>query len=246
MEECQLKVAICDDNMECRDTILKYLGGIETKFGYKFEISIFNDGCELYECIKTNNFDIILLDIVMSNLDGIKTAKMIRDIGVLSKIIFISSYDNRIRELFLVSANAFLDKPIEYIKFENTINTIIDDINKDNHNLFVYHKNKNKYFVELQNIVYFESFKHTIILHTNDKKIQYNDTMKNTYSKLNNDINFIRVHKFFIININYFDISKTKLKIKKQGQNIPIGRKYKDEMMDKYSLYLNFKGSVYV
>ena len=68
----QLKIAICDDEEIICNKIREQLKLINSSF----DITIFNSGEQLLD--SKNTFDLILLDIEMTGLSGIKTAELIR------------------------------------------------------------------------------------------------------------------------------------------------------------------------
>lgn len=57
----------------------------------------------------------------MNGIDGIETAIRIRTMGEENIIIFISSYDERVKELFDFRTIAFIDKPLETFKLEEAL-----------------------------------------------------------------------------------------------------------------------------
>ncbi len=66
-----LKIAICDDEIETRETVETYLYHIEEKWNQEFEIKQFSSGESLCENLENNGYDVILLDILMgTGIDG--------------------------------------------------------------------------------------------------------------------------------------------------------------------------------
>lgn len=116
-----LKIAYCDDAEADRKRIMCSLSRIEEKWRESFKIVPFSGGEELCEDIAENHYDVILLDILMNGIDGIETANRICSMGVESLIIFISNYDDRIKELFSFRTIAFIDKPVEVDKLEEAL-----------------------------------------------------------------------------------------------------------------------------
>lgn len=56
--------------------------------------------------------DIVLLDIVMPKMDGLQTLRKLKDLGIESKVIILSSYSNRnyIIDAIKIGANGYLTK----------------------------------------------------------------------------------------------------------------------------------------
>lgn len=233
-----LKIAICDDSREDRDNIIYFLGKIECELEEEFEIISFDNGKKLCESIENNNFDIILLDIVMDKLNGIETAKQIRSMGEDSRIIFVSSYDDKLRDLFKFGTIAFIDKPIDERIFKDAIIWAYKSIIKDSKKVFIYNKNKNQYAIALRDIVYFEVKNQQVYIITRKETIVYNERLKNIWKQLKNNIEFIYPNQSYILNLKYSLIQNTKKILINSEFEICIGRKYKEDTMKRYMLYL--------
>jgi CheY-like chemotaxis protein len=81
---------------------------------------------EAIEKIKVGkSYDIILLDHLMPDMDGIETIKHLRELGCINPIIAFSANteDNDILEKFLANGfDAFLSKPIIKTDLEKLLN----------------------------------------------------------------------------------------------------------------------------
>ena len=233
-----LKIAYCDDEERDRDRIMYALTQIEEKWKEIFEIASFNSGESLCDALRVNSYDIILLDILMTGIDGIQTAKNIRTLGEDSKIIFISSCDDKLRDLFRVGTIAFLDKPLNTENLEEALKEAITIIKKDEDNIFTYKIGKDTCFISLNDIKYFEGNKHEIHIHTNKNIIKYYGTLKMVLEQIEENVAFIAVHKSYIVHFKYSEIIKNSIKIKGSDVNIPISRGKREDILDKYIGYM--------
>ena len=100
-------VAIVDDDPRIRRLLEEEL----IDEGYK--TSCFSDGFLLLEQISALNVDLVLLDLMMPQLDGIETLKRLRRIGFKAPIvIFTALSDNeKRREAEEEGANEYILKP---------------------------------------------------------------------------------------------------------------------------------------
>lgn len=141
------RILIVDDEID----IAELISDVLKDEGY--ETVIKNDGSSaITEIDNNNNYDLILLDIMMPNLSGTDTCKMIRD-KVSCPIIFVTAKAETIDKItgFSVGADDYITKPFEieeliarvkaHLRREerknNTISNIIKigeiEINKDNY-----------------------------------------------------------------------------------------------------------------
>lgn len=103
-----IKIGICDDELLIHNQLKKIIS--DKDFGEKIEIVSFLNGADLLEYEDT--IDILLLDIVMPEMDGIDVGRLVNRQKNVSKIIMLTSMRERFKEAFEISAYRFVTKPI--------------------------------------------------------------------------------------------------------------------------------------
>ena len=200
-----MRIAICDDDISFTSKLEDIISRECAKNGKKTEIDVFFDGETLVKSIENGHrYSMIFLDIEMKRMNGIAAARRIRQLDRYTLIIYISSYDDYLKELFEVEPFRFIPKPIQLEQLQRYCAEAIKKIEGMN-NLFVYNYNKEEYSVPIKEIVYFESNKRLIDIHMND------GTVRSFYGKLNNiekeiqkiNKHFIRIHQSFLVNYSY-------------------------------------------
>ncbi|HEY4788342.1 MAG TPA: response regulator [Bacteroidales bacterium] len=81
----------------------------------EFELTLVRaaDGREFYEIInKSKNFDLILMDLMLPDTDGIELSKYLIDQAFKIPIVVISAYTERCEEIFDLGIEYFISKPI--------------------------------------------------------------------------------------------------------------------------------------
>lgn len=203
--ELMLKIAICDDDARFTTKIEDIIRSECANIEIKSEIDIFFDGKSLVKNIENGQrYNLILLDIEMKNMDGITAARKIRVIDKSALIIYISGYDEYLKELFEVEPFRFISKPLQIDKLKEYCAAAIKKIEELDEN-YTYTYNKTEHKVSIKNIVYFESNNRLIIIHLND------GTEEIFYGKLNNvereiekiNKHFIRIRQSFLVNYSY-------------------------------------------
>lgn len=105
-----LRILVAEDNLMNQKLIILIL----EKLGFSPQLA--NDGREALEQLKTSNFDLILMDMQMPNVDGLEATRLIRKIyGKKPYIIILTANSsNEDKEIcFNAGANGFLTKPID-------------------------------------------------------------------------------------------------------------------------------------
>lgn len=191
-------------------------------------------GGELLEYLITESSfpDVILLDMQISHIDGIETAKQLRIINKDCIIIFINSYWDKVYESFKVNAFQYIliDELEHYLS--ETLNSALELLN-DQDTYFQYTFGKNKFRVLYRNIIYFESKKRIINIVTNNpREINYFYKRVDILEKELNGKHFIRCHQSFIVNKAYIEDLEGDVLTLADGNKLPISKRYKRNVVD--------------
>lgn len=123
------KVLIVDDEPD----IIELLEYNIKKEGYSTETA--SDGAEAIKKAKTFKPDVILMDVMMPNIDGIEACRMIKETihEVEPYVIFLTARSEEYTEVaaFDVGANDFITKPIKPRALLSRIQSVIKRIKKD-------------------------------------------------------------------------------------------------------------------
>lgn len=233
-----IKIGYCDDREKDRHEIERLFRYIEGKWEERIEISAFSNGVELYESTKKENYDLLIIDLLMEEIDGIETASRIRAIGMDIPIIFISNYVERVRELFDFQAIAFLEKPIQIDKLEKALKKAYEMNEKSKERIFTYIQKNVVNYIPLKQIVYFESRRNIVVMHTRDSEEFFYDTLSNTWEKIRETGQFIMPSKSFIFNLSYVTLGANSIELKHTSESYNIGKKYKKDTEDRYLKYM--------
>lgn len=96
------------------------------------EIIVAQDGEEALQCFENNSIDIVLLDIYIPKIDGLKLASLIRKRNKKIPIIFLTAYSDtkKLLEAINVRAYKYIIKPFMIEELIETINICKEDIFK--------------------------------------------------------------------------------------------------------------------
>lgn len=103
------RILIAEDDLNIQELIIEFL----SSQGYLVDSA--NDGLECIEKFKENEYDLIILDAMMPNLDGFSTCKMIRRSSNVP-IIFLTALDDEENEIkgFELSCDDYITKPFSF------------------------------------------------------------------------------------------------------------------------------------
>ena len=230
-----IKIGICEDEKEIQDLIETYLHSILKSINIDYEIKKYNLGEELLES-NLKEIDILLLDIQMGQINGMDTARKIREVDNKMEIIFITSLIDYVQEGYEVRAYRYLLKPIEEEELKKHVLTCIKEI--ENKNSYILIKNKsNKYKICLEEIKYIEVQKKNMIIHTINKDFDVIYSLEKIEKDLKLD-KFVRCHKSFLVNLSYVENIKLNTAILESGEEVPVSRYRYKEVKEKFLKFL--------
>lgn len=183
-----LKVAVCDDEDYIVDLIEEYVLRFGKENNMDFKIYKFYEGEAL---IKSEmRFDLVFLDIMMNQLDGIETGKILKDRYMKTQIVYISSFPDYSMRAHKVHAFDYVTKPISYSNIEDVLNDL-KKLNSNNHITDDFIRLKLEDYSEIMlntdDILYFEYCEsRKIYVYTTDGKIiKVNDTLFDILKRVN-------------------------------------------------------------
>lgn len=217
-----INIAICDDDVAMTTVMEEKLYAIANEQSVKINCDVFFDGSTLVKNIEERTYyDLIYLDIEMPKVNGINAAELIRDMEIPALIVYVSSYEKYLKELFNTEPFRFLSKPIDMEAFYNVFMDAYKRIwRKSEYFSFTY--NKSFFKIPLDDIYYFESQNRVIYIHTGNRKNEKlgvdevenpdsNIIQHKFYGKLNDvekhlsnsNSRFIRIHQSYLVNFDY-------------------------------------------
>lgn len=118
----EFRLLIVDDEEDLRDVLahqLKALGA---------EIETAENGRVALEKVKSNQYDAILSDISMPEMNGLELLSRIREAGIDTPFVFITGYGDKVKavEALRLGAFDFLEKPWEPERLRSAVRSALD------------------------------------------------------------------------------------------------------------------------
>lgn len=222
-----IKSIVIDDEPVAREIINRYINdspGIEC-------IAEFSDAISALEFIKNEKIDLIFLDINMPKLSGIGFLKSLAN---PPQVILSTAYSEYAVDGFELDVLDYLLKPYSFDRFlkalqkyqtKNSIETIPLP--------YVSIKADGKvYRINLDDILYVESVGDYLTLHLIEKKLTFNQTLKNFVEMLSPSL--IRVHKSYAVTIKNISFVEGNI-ISINNFEVPIGASFREDFFKSFS-----------
>ena len=227
-----INIAICDDEINIINKTKKLIQDYDKE---DIDIYVYESGEELINSDK--EFHIIFLDIDMKGLDGIETAKKLREYDKKVKIIYVTNYTDYTYSAFSVHAFGYLVKPLNKKELYNQLDEALSYTGEISKNLeFITRDGVIR--IDTNSIYYFEYEQRKVIMKTIDK----NYILKKKISEIGKDIQdygFEMPHKSFVVNLYNIKTIKGYDVHMMDGSVIPLSQKKSSQFRDSLNRYLS-------
>ncbi len=230
MTNTPLKCLIVDDEplaIKLMQRHVEQMPGLEL-------VASFQNPLEAYAFLKNESIDLVFLDIQMPVLTGLDFVKSLQNPPA---IIFTTAYRNYAVESYELDVIDYLVKPISFNRFFQAINKFTNQTNSKSSKVkpsevasssptHIYvNANKKHIKVNFEEILYVESIKDYVRIHTSENSIMTKDKISEFEKKLSTD--FLRIHRSFIVNTQKIT-AFTAQDVEIGAREIPIGGSYKE------------------
>lgn len=224
-------IAICDDETKMLEKIHASVSITFKNKNIDTECLKFSDPMELLTAIRQHPIDAVFLDIDMPRISGMDIAGIINTEKIDTAIVFVTCHDMLVYDTFQYSPFAFIRKSHFDCEIGGVIDRIISRLSTESHNIIL--KNGTQIArIKINSVIYIESTGNYVNIHTADGCEKYRDTLSNI-EQLEGGVNFIRVHKGFIVNIGHIERLTGNSLIMSNGAEIPMGRNYEKNVKSK-------------
>jgi len=240
-----MRIAICDDIVIATNAVSSLLRTYQkerpsTKL---CELCAYNSSAELLLAVEQGEvFDLFLLDVVMSGINGIELAQKIRQHQKDAIIVFVTSSKHHALDAYGVFAAHYMLKPVSKEDFFGVMDKIIAS-QKQSTQKFVHISAPGRNVAVLpSNIVVSENVKGVIKFHLiNGEQIEskvIRKPFKVVMADLIADPDFLWVHQSYVINLNHVKEFKSRLFIMNNGMEIPVPKPKFTDVKKAYLKYL--------
>lgn len=220
------RIAICDDKQEDREYVQQLTARWAQQRGNQMEMTEFCSAEQFLFSCPQPDFDLLLLDIEMGEMDGVSLAKQVRRTNELMQIVFITGYSDYITEGYEVAALHYLMKPVKEEKLFVVLDRAVERLHK-NTKVLTLETAEEMVRVPLYQVSALEVQRNYVTVHA-----RQDYTVKKSLSELMEQLDerFFRVGRSAVVNLN--DISRvTRSDIYlTDGRSIPLPRGAYDKL----------------
>ena len=215
------KIAICDDLDADRQYVLNMVERWAVSAGHVVHTDNYSSAENfLFHYAEESDYDILLLDIEMGDMDGVTMAKQLRENNDTVQIIFITGYSDYILEGYEVAALHYLMKPVKEEKLCSVLDRAVEKLSK-NEKVLNFEIGGEMIRVPIYQIRYADVFGNYVTIHAVSDV-----TVKMTLGELEKQLDerFYRAGRSCVVNLTQVSrVTKTEIKLM-DGTVIPLPR----------------------
>lgn len=225
-----IRLAICDDieqeTIRAQNIVLKFNETLDPDL--QFSPKCYTDPQVLLDDIGDGMaFDVFLLDMEMGEINGISLAKQLREKGVVSTIIFLSSHTDfpYMQDGYKVRALRYVSKLAMETGLFEALQAAIDDQHKRETKYLTVTHYSNTERIPHDNIIYAQrTGRITELIVAEKNSIQLRMPLKDIFQALGSE-RFLYIDRSCFVNIDYVLKTASGLIVLKNGDTLSISRK---------------------
>lgn len=234
-----LRIAVVEDDKTYAAQLKEYLVRYGTEKNQKISVALFLDGEDIVTDYSAE-FDIILMDVEMTFMDGMTTAERIREKDNEVVIIFITNMPQYAIQGYKVDALDYVLKPISYFAFSQRIDRALTRVKKKEATYITVAQKGGKKKLNVDKICYVEVRDHDLIYHSTKGDIVTKSSMKEAEDTLGGT-KFFRCNRCYLVNLEYVEDFRGN-DVTVASDVIQVSRARKKAFMDALNDYMNEVG----
>lgn len=224
-----MRIAIVDDDVNWLERIKDRL--IQCNKENEMEIDLFSSGKQYLD--RNLKYDISFIDIEMSGLDGFDTILQAKEYHPDGIYIILTTHVEMSRKGYVVNAFRYIDK-MHLEELQEAIESAWNILRR-NAKIEVNVIGGGVRKITLKNIIYIETEKHYIIIHTKHGVVKSSNSLKDVEKLLPADW-FYRCHNVYIVNLDEITRIEDRIVYLSNGDDIDVSHR---KMSQFKKMYLN-------
>lgn len=233
-----LNIAICDDNIGDLSNMVSLIGDYQDLQRDKNSIhtSSFQNAFDLIASMEGGqNYDLVLLDVLMPYLTGMDAAKEIRGFNQDAKIIFMTSSPEFAVDSYSVNAYYYALKPLWKEQLFVLLDKVIAESQIHLGNSLLIKSKTGLTRIYTSRLEFAEVVGRTIFYHLSDDAIiEATGTITQLENMLIDNPGFIRTHRSYIVNMEHIDTLRQREILMQTGYLVPLARANYNQVKSAY------------
>lgn len=199
--EQTVEIAIVDDVTQDRLHMEQLVLHWAQQQGDEIQLSLFDSGEAFLESVSCSRCSIVFLDLFMSGIHGMETARELRRRGSSCQIVFVTSSDAYAIQGYEVDAANYLLKPVSAEDLKQSLQHCLSRMGKNMASITVI-SNRAAISIPLNRIIWIEAQRNALLFHTDGGTIKSYMTIENLMKMLEKYPQFQLCCKGILVNMD--------------------------------------------
>lgn len=235
-----LRIATVEDDANDLEALRTHLSRYEKENGLKFQVTEFRDGEDIVTDYSAD-YDLILMDIEMAFLNGMKAAEKIRELDKDVIIIFITNMPQYAIQGYKVNALDYMLKPISYFSFSESMGRALHRVNvQEKEFITIGAERRQKETGYYTDLLCRGAGPPSALSYNRRELCDPKGTIRDAESQLDAK-SFFRCNRCYLVNLEYVD-NYMGSDVSVNGDTIQVSRSRRKPFLDALNEYLNEVG----
>lgn len=196
-----IRIALVEDDKQMTLELIEVTQRFFKENNVKSEIYTFANA-EDFLCDFKNNYNLILMDIDLPNMDGMNAVQHLRETKSDTMVIFVTSLAQYAIEGYKVNAFDFVVKPVQYYNFALTLKRALKSLLVQSEKSIIINNKSFMQKIDISNLKYIEVINHNLVFHTVNNNIEIRGTLS-TYVHQLKDYDFVLCNRCYLVNLKF-------------------------------------------
>lgn len=231
-----LRIALCDDEALAREQlscrIEELIEDTDSRLVYEF-----SSGTNAVRWLKNHpgEIDLLFLDVEMKDLNGMETAKAIREFDRNILLVFVTGYPDYVFEGYQAEALDYLIKPADSRRLLQVLSRAGERLKRDASSQFLLQNTDGIFRFRFQDIAYFYSDRRRVFLVSGEREYGFYGKLDQVEAQVGDS--FVRIHQRYLVNPDYIKRLGAAC-VELSGISLPISRSLKASASGKIARHL--------
>lgn len=231
-----MNIAICEDITEDAQRLKYILQEYQNQNDMPMKIDVFDKGEELIDRCRDESYDIIFMDIYLTNMSGIEAARHIRE-SQKCHVAFLTASSDFALEAIELDALHYIVKPAEYSDVEEIMLRLRHRIPAARYAPLQVKAGYRTVYIDPLSIRYIESYDKISVVHTDTLDYETYSTLSSLSSLLDKGL-FMRPQRSYIVNMSYIASMSSDELVLADGTRITLSRAGRGRLKKTYENFL--------
>ena len=237
-----MKIVICEDNKNDSALLLSFLERYKKDRQLDIEVTLYKSGEALLHDMGTRDFHLVFMDVGLLGINGVETAKRIREVDMDCAIIFTTTSPEYAVQSYAVRAVHYLLKPVAYEAFTEAMQRCEKQMEQFSRYIEVI-ENRLPVRVLLRDILFVEVFRKSCIIQTIKRDISTYLSIEELEKLIDSDA-FLRCHRSYIVNLNRVTEMHKEEFVLEGGKRALISRRMQQTVQNAYYSYARAQAQI--